>query len=159
MKLITDADVLSKLNEWGSEFVTRLKAELWNQKITASGNLADSIEYRISDEGDGTHITIYSDYYMPYAEAGRKAGNVPRRFGDILAEWVRDKGIAVPSKFKDEYQFGWAIAYNIKHYGSKRYRNNDIADVVSPVTSEMTPRLNDIVTNRIVIYLNDSIYK
>ena len=158
MKFITDSNILSQLNQWGGEFVTRLKAELWNQSVTASGRLADSLEYEITDDSDGTHIRVLGDYYFPYAEAGRKAGKIPYNFASIVEKWVEDKGVSVPSKFKTPRQFAWAIAYKIKYYGSRRYREQDIADVVSPVADEMIPRLNDIVTNSVVVYVNDNIF-
>ncbi len=157
MKLITDSNTIAKLNEFGSEFVGRLKAELWNQHITASGNLADSLEYVISDESDGTHITVLGDPYFIYAEKGRRAGKVPYSFTTILEKWIEDKGLQVPQGLSVK-QFASKIAWKIKRYGSLRYRTQSPADVVEPVASEMIPRLNDILENRVMMYVNDELF-
>lgn len=157
MRFITDANTISKLNEWGSEFVGRLKAELWNQHITASGNLADSLEYVISDKSDGTHITVLGDSYFIYAEKGRRAGKVPYNFVDIIQQWLEDKGIQVPQGLTPK-RFASSIAYKIKYYGSLKYRTKSPSDVVEPVASEMIPRLNDILENRVMMYVNDELF-
>lgn len=157
MRFITDANTISKLNDWGSEFVGRLKAELWNQHITASGNLADSLEYVISDESDGTHITVLGDPYFIYAEKGRRAGKIPYNFVSILEKWLEDKGLQVPQGLTVK-QFASAIGWKIKRYGSLRYRTQSPADIVEPVASEMIPRLNDILGNRVMMYVNDELF-
>lgn len=157
MKFIGDKQTLAALNAWGSEFVGRLKAELWNQHITASGNLADSLEYVIGDESDGTHITVLGDQYFIYAEKGRRAGKVPYNFSTILEKWIEDKGVQVPQGLTPK-RFASAIAYKIKYYGSRRYREKDPADIVEPVASEMIPRLNDILENRVMMYVNDNLF-
>ena len=157
MKLIGDSNTIAKLNEWGSEFVGRLKAELWNQHITASGNLADSLEYTITNESDGTHITVLGDPYFIHAEKGRRAGRIPRNFVDIIQQWIEDKGVQVPQGLTPK-RFASAIAYKIKYYGSLRYRTQSPADVVQPVADEMIPRLNDILENRVMVYVNDNLF-
>ena len=158
MKFIADPAVLKQLAEWSDTFVKRLQVEMQNQGINASGNLSNSLEYTIEEEGDGTHITILADPYFFYAEHGRRAGKVPYLFADILAEWAQDKRITLPSKFKDYRQFGWAISQKIRFYGSRRYREQDPADVVSPVMDEMYPKLGEILESRIMMYVNDELF-
>ena len=158
MKIIGNKQTLAALNAWSDTFVKRLQVELQNQGINASGNLSNSLEYVITNEGDGTHIQILADPYFFYAEHGRRAGKVPYLFADILAEWAQDKQIQLPNKFKDYKQFGWAIAQKIRYYGSRRYREKDPADVVQPVADEMIPRLNDILENRVLYYVNDNLF-
>lgn len=157
MKLISDSNVISKLNEWSDTFVKRLQVEMQNQGINASGNLSNSLEYTIEDEGDGTHITILADPYFFYAEHGRRAGRIPANFVDILEEWVADKGITVPSGLTAR-KFASAIAWKIKRYGSLRYRTQSPADVVAPVMNEMYPKLGDILESRIMMYVNDELF-
>lgn len=157
MRFITDANTLAALNAWSDTFVKRLQVELQNQGINASGNLSNSLEYVITNEGDGTHIQILADPYFFYAEHGRRAGKIPYNFVDILEEWVADKGIAVPSGLTAR-KFASAIAWKIKRYGSLRYRTKSPADVVQPVADEMIPRLNDILENRVMYYVNDNLF-
>lgn len=158
MKLISDPLTINQLNDWARTFVDRIKVEMHNQGLDASGRLSDSLEYTITDTQDGTHIQVLAAPYFFYAEKGRKSGKVPFRFGDILAQWVEDKGIAVPSQFKDARNFGYAIASKIKQYGSKRYRENKPLDVVSAALDEYRPKLNEILENRTVYYINDNLY-
>lgn len=158
MRLISDPIILQELNDWCNAFVNRIRVEMHNQGINASGNLSNSLEYTITDDADGTHIQVLADPYFFYAEKGRKAGKVPYRFGDILAQWVEDKGVAVPSQFKDARQFGYAIASNIRRYGSKRFRENNPVDVVGSALDEMRPKLNDILENYLITYVNDNLF-
>lgn len=158
MKLISDPLTIQQLNDWARTFVDRIKVEMHNQGLDASGRLSDSLEYTITDTQDGTHIQVLAAPYFFYAEKGRKSGKIPFRFGDILAQWVEDKGVAVPSQFKDARNFGYAIASTIKKYGSKRYRENKPLDVVSAALNEYRPKLNEILENRTVYYINSELY-
>ena len=144
MKLISDPLTIQQLNDWARTFVDRIKVEMHNQGLDASGRLSDSLEYTITDTQDGTHIQVLAAPYFFYAEKGRKSGKTPFRFGDILAQWVLDKGINIPSQFKNERQFGYAIARPL--------------DVVSAALDEYRPKLNEILENRTVYYINDNLY-
>ena len=158
MKLITNPQTLAELNNWADKFVKRIQVELQNKSINASGNLSNSLTYEIVDEGDTTHIKVYAANYLIYAEGGRKAGKIPANFVSILEDWIADKGLSVPSQFKNARQFAGAIAYNIKTYGSRRKRNNDIADVVAPAMNELYPKLQQLLEARVVMYINDHLY-
>lgn len=157
MKFIGDPNTLAALDAWGDTFVKRLQVEMQNQGINASGNLSNSLEYVITNEGDGTHIQILADPYFFYSEHGRRAGKIPYNFVDILEEWVADKGITVPSGLTAR-KFASAIAWKIKKYGSLRYRTQSPADVVAPVMNEMYPKLGDILESRVMYYINDNLF-
>lgn len=158
MKFVSDKQILNQLNEWAEKLVKRIQIELHNRNIDASGSLSDSLEYTIENEGDATHIKVLGNSYFIYSEKGRPAGKIPYNFIDILNQWIEDKGISVPSQFKNSKQFAGAIAYNIKHYGSSRHRNNNPADVVGPALDELRPELNEILSNSIVYYINDTLF-
>lgn len=158
IKVITDSKTLSDLNNWTDTLVKRIQVEMQNEGLNASGNLSNSLEFVITDESDGTHIQVLADNYFLYAEKGRKSGRTPRNFISILEEWIADKRISVPSKFATAKQFAGAIYYVIKVYGSRRYREDDPLDVVGPVLDEMRPKLNEILENRLVTYINDSLF-
>lgn len=159
LKVISDKNTLNQLNEWADKLVKRIQVELHNRNIDASGSLSDSLEYVIEDEGDGTHIKVLGNSYFIYSEKGRPAGKIPYNFTDILQQWIEDKGVAVPSKFKSAKQFAGAIAYTIKFYGSARYRKDDPADVVGHAVDELKPELNEILSNSIVYYINDTLFE
>ena len=47
----------------------------------------------------------------------------------------------------------------IKKYGSSKYRNpSQRQDVVGAPLSELLPELNNIISNRVVLYINDSLF-
>ena len=158
IKLITDSRTLSDLNNWADTLVKRIQVDMQNNELNASGNLSNSLEYVITDESDGTHIKVMADPYFLYAEKGRKSGKVPYNFISILEEWIADKGVFVPSKFRTAKQFAGAIYYNIKTYGSKRWRTDNPLDVVGDAVSEMLPKLNGILETSVVGYINDNLF-
>lgn len=145
----------TKVEGWAARVVEAIRVELHNQSIEASGNLSASLEY----EADGDHVRILADGYFPYAEVGRRAGKVPYRFTDILEKWVKDKGVIRPASFRTDKAFASAIAYNIKHYGSSRYRGDrPKVDLVGPVLDKELPVLNQIVDNAVTFYINDALF-
>jgi hypothetical protein len=157
MKLITDPKTLSELNAWGDTFVKRLQVEMQNAGVNASGNLSNSIEYTVSNESDGTHISVLADPYFFYAEHGRRAGRIPMNFVSIIEEWLADKRVQIPSGLSPR-RFASAIAYKIKRYGSLRYRNKAPIDLVEPVMGDMYPKLGDILQSRVMYYVNDELF-
>lgn len=145
----------NKVEGWAARVVDAIRVELHNQNIDSSGNLSASLEYEV----DGDHVKILADDYFEYAEVGRRAGKVPYKFTDILERWVRDKGVIRPATFRTDRAFASAIAYNIKHYGSTRYRGDrPKVDLVGPVLDRELPVLNDIVNNAVTFYLNDNLF-
>ena len=158
IKLVTDSGTLSELEAFGDELVKRIQAEMQNKGLNASGNLSNSLEYRIENLWGETHLTVYGDEYFLYAEKGRGPGRVPRNFGEILAEWAEDKRVSLPPAFKDYRQFGWATASKIRKYGSERHRENKPLDILGPVVDEMIPKLNGILTNSLTFYINNVLF-
>jgi len=156
MKFVTDRQTLGKIEDWADELVQRIKVEMHNKGLDASGNLSSSLEYVIENEDDGTHIKVLANNYFIYAEGGRTAGKTPYNFVDILKQWIEDKGLSVNPK--QDSKFAFLIARKIRQYGSKRYRENKPADVLSKPMSEMTPRLSELLENRLVLYINDELF-
>ena len=158
MKAIVPLDdyIVGKIGEWADRVVGEIRVELHNQGVDASGNLSSSIEWSI----DGDDVQILADDYFFYSEAGRTPGRIPYAFTDILETWISDKGVIRPAKFKTDRQFASAIAYKIKNYGSSRYRGDrPKADLVGPVLDAELPKLNELVENRLVMYINDTLFE
>ena len=144
------------IGQWADRVVGELRVELHNQNIDASGNLSASLEWEI----EGDELKILADDYFYYAEAGRTPGRVPYNFTDILERWISDKGVTRPATFKTDRAFASAIAYKIKNYGSSRYRGDrPKADLVGPVLDAELPKLNELVENRLVMYINDTLFE
>ena len=141
------------LDEVGKLLVDAIKQSIDDKGVNASGNLKDSVEYVVTDTG----LQVLANYYFPYAEVGRKEGNIPKDFGSILADWVKNKGISVPSQFKDELQFGWAIANKIKMYGSKRYRDSNPVDLLEDAIEKAEPMIDEILSGYFLQTINDDL--
>lgn len=152
---IIDSDTLNKIEGWADKLVKRIQVEMQNQGINASGNLSNSLEYAIADN----HIRVLANPYMLYAEKGRDKGKIPYNFSTILETWIADKHLTVPAQYKTPNQFAWAIAMKIKKYGSSKYRNpSQRQDVVGAPLSELLPELNNIISNHVVMYVNDNLF-
>jgi len=152
---IIDSDTLNKVENWADKLVKRIQVEMQNQKLNASGQLSNSLEYVIADN----HIQVLADNYFLYAEKGRDKGKVPYNFTDILETWIADKHVTVPAKFQTPRQFAWAINTKIRKYGSDKYRNpSHRQDVLEKPMSELLPELNNILQNRVVLYVNDNLF-
>lgn len=152
---IIDANTLKDVEAWADKLVKRIQVEMQNQGLNASGNLSNSLEYSVADN----HIRVLANPYMLYAEKGRDNGKIPYNFSTILETWIADKHLTVPAQYKTPNQFAWAIAMKIKKYGSDKYRNpSKRQDVLSAPMSELLPELNDIISNHVVLYINDSLF-
>ena len=152
---IIDTQTKTNIENWADKLVKRIQIEMQNQGLNASGNLSNSLEYAIADN----HISVLADKYFLYAEKGRDKGKVPWNFTDILETWIDDKRVTVPAKFQTPRQFAWAINTKIRKYGSDKYRNpSKRQDVLEKPMSELLPQLNDIISNRVVLYINDSLF-
>lgn len=146
-------------NEAMENIAVRLRDYICNEiakkGLYDTGELYKSIDYELSDN----NILILANYYLPYAEFGRRPGKVPYNFAQIIADWAQRKGINVQ---KGDYKrFGWAVAQKTKQFGSARYRG-DIpeADVLSqPVDDIMNDTMMEefagILTAKVMDGLDD----
>lgn len=151
-----DEYLAQDIGQWADRVVAELRVEMHNQGIDASGNLSSSLEWEI----DGDELKILADDYFYYAGAGRRPGRIPYNFTVILERWISDKGVTRPAKFRTDRQFASAIAYKIKNYGSTRYRGDrPKADLVGPVLDAELPKLNELIENRVVTYINDTLFE
>lgn len=144
------------IGQWAEQLVQRIRVEMHNQGLDASGNLSSSLEWEI----EGDEVKILADDYFLYAEGGRTPGRIPYNFTTILEVWLRNKGIVRPATFKTDRAFASAIAYKIKNYGSSKYRGDRPKDdVLSAPMDEMLPKLNEIIENRMVMYINETLFE
>ena len=126
----------------GSEIVAtelvNLKMRIINnmqrEKAVASGRTIRSLHVLREEKG----AKLITDGKMPFGvlETGRRGGNVPRGFGYIILQWMKDKGLhAEPVEYKDpnkphkyspqeraDMGMAFAIAKKIQREGSSLYR-------------------------------------
>ena len=118
---------ISRLQESADQLIEQIRQEMENQGINASGNLASSLQWVIDTTG-GISFKVLADSYWDYAMKGRGPGKVPGNFKEILKQWINAKGIQFSGTID---QFAGAIMYTIRNFGSRRYRDNDPADVLT----------------------------
>lgn len=153
MKALIDSNS-TILNNWCGKLIEDIRKSMNVNNINASGELSNSLEYTIKDNG----IKFYANDYFEYAEMGRRSGGVPYYFEEILNQWIKNKGIGVPSKFKTSLEFANAIKWKIKKYGSSKYRNPATrVDLLTEPLNDNMPDLDDIVANQIVFCINDNL--
>ena len=133
----------------------KIISEIARKGLYDTGELFRSVDYELQDN----NILILANYYLPYAEFGRRPWKVPYNFAQIIADWAKRKGINVQ---KGDYKrFGWAVAQKTRHYGSARYRGViPDADVLSqPVEDVMNSTINEefagVLTAKIMEGLDD----
>ena len=97
---------VSKLKEFGRDFVKILTIQLKKSGKSASGALINSLDYRIIDNGD-INIEILSNDYLEYVDKGRKPGTYPPL--KEISKWATLKGIPQGAVFpiaRSIYKFG-----------------------------------------------------
>lgn len=121
------------LKEFADEYVKQFKKAVYKKKVArrrtllptrfsatvnSTGNLAESIKYKISKNGELNFTTAEYLYWLIY---GRKPDNKRPPIAAIEA-WMRSKGIKTDKE--DKYGVSpWAIANSIAKKGSTIYRN------------------------------------
>lgn len=131
-----------RVGEAANMLVEDIRSEMENRNINARGNLSASLGWQITADDRGLSLSIMADDYWDYAMGGRGPGKIPGNFVEILQDWIAAKGIPFNGSIRN---FAGAIAYNIKNYGSRRYRENDPADVLSGPVEKFLERAGDLV--------------
>lgn len=121
------------LKEFANDYVKHFKKAVYKKKVArrrtmlptrfsavvnSTGNLAESIKYKISKNGELTFTTAEYLYWLIY---GRKPETKRPPISAIEA-WMKTKGIKTDKE--DKYGVSpWAIANSIAKKGSSIYRN------------------------------------
>lgn len=125
-------DFTEAMNRIAARLVEKIQDEIAKDNLVASGNLKESVEYKL----EGNDILVLTNAYLPYAEFGRSAGKVPYNFVEILEDWIDKKGITPTKGTKTD--FAWAISQKTKKYGSARFRGSTpMEDVISKPVEEI----------------------
>lgn len=135
---------VKRLDEVGRQLAEDVKARIEEEGISASGALVNSVTSSI----DGSHIIIEALPYIDYAANGRPPGSVPYNFKDILLTWVQTKGINLGNTKPETFAF--LTARKIRNEGSKRYRDNNQADITSDPINKAVDTLSVYYVDTII---------
>ena len=75
--------------------------------------------------------------YFGTLETGRKPGNVPANFSNIILKWMQSKGINVPKP----KSFAYLVARKIRIEGTVLYRAGGRSDIYSEEINKTIPKL------------------
>lgn len=121
----------------------------------ASGRTAASLNVVMRDNGG----TLFGRQAFYTLEHGRGGGRVPGNFVSIIKQWIKDKGITVPSipyirqpserwqpKYTPEERglntLAGAIAHKIKTEGTRLFRDGGRNDIYTPEIEKTTNNIN-----------------
>ena len=99
----------------GDEIKKNLILEMRRTKSIASGDLLNSIQFKVEPTPDGAIVSIEANEYIVYVDKGRKRG----KYAPVkaLEKWVKAKGIATSQNKVKSIAF--AINNKIKKDGIK----------------------------------------
>lgn len=133
------------LNTLGNTVVERLKNDIKNKPVTkygavnASGKLADSIRYEVTNNGET--LRVYAEDYIDYLVYGRKNGKRPPK--DVIRKWIDDKGLEPVGISKDSLAF--LIARKIGEQGTTIFQQGG------------STLLSDIITDNLIRETRDKL--
>jgi hypothetical protein len=151
-KVITDLKIILKtkpIPRKSVKYENGVKKEsTFQAPVSASGKLANSLRYEITD----TQLVIYSEDYIYFSVYGRKPsvnGTKPGKLIDSIKQWIKDKPITSDIS---ENQLAYLITRKIHREGSSIYlfsgkKNTGLLDNV--ITNEMIKDFNDKFTKQI----------
>jgi hypothetical protein len=151
-KVITDLKIILKTKPIPRKSVKYengvRKESTFQAPVSASGKLANSLRYEITD----TQLVIYSEDYIYFSVYGRKPsvnGTKPGKLIDSIKQWIKDKPIISDIS---ENQLAYLITRKIHREGSSIYlfsgkKNTGLLDNV--ITTEMIKEFNDKFTKQI----------
>jgi len=121
MDIKLEYNYLKKLmDKIGRDFIDELKRELSILGKSASGELINSLSYKLTQVNDNLYIEIVAADYLKYVDKGRKPGKMPPT--KAIKPWVEQKGIKIigkNSKVISSESAAYLIARSIGEKGIK----------------------------------------
>lgn len=146
-----------------SEELEALRQRIINNHVAAgqkaSGRTIDSLVIQMRDNGG----TLFGRQAFGTLEAGRKAGRTPQGFVGIIKQWIKDKGLTIPSipyirkpseRWQPKYTpkerglntLAGAIAYKIKKDGTRLFRQGGDPIIYTPEIEKTTNNINQRIS-------------
>lgn len=110
----------------------------------ASGRTIASLRIEVNDNQG----VLFGRQAFGVLETGRKPGNVPKGFYQIIQQWVHDKGIQVDNP----KSFSYLVARKIAREGTDLYKEGGRADIYSP---EIEKTIQNIMNRAFTIFKDD----
>lgn len=126
-------NLYKELQLFGKDFVNNLKAELIKFDKVATGDLINSISYKIIDKGERWEVDIIANNYLDYVDKGRRPG-AKQPPSNKLVPWVESKGIKIMGE-DGEHLTTKTIAFIIaQSIGKKGIKATDVIRIAEEIT-------------------------
>lgn len=165
------ATLTDQLTEYGASAVESIRESIRTKPATrfgpvnASGNLADSLRFEVTENPDGATLYLYAAGYALTAEFGRRPGKFPSLLR--IQQWIEDKGIipkpgvngktvsAKPGEGKEYSTLAYLIGRKIANSGTTLYEQGKPSGVFGdtlqgPITTELYKKLLPFLVQRVV---------
>lgn len=106
----------------------------------ASGRTAESMRIEITKQGG----ILFGRAAFSTLETGRKPGNVPAGFYQIIQQWVIDKGFSFDS-LSQRNSFAYLVSRKIAKEGTSLYRNGVNDDVYTHEIPDTIDRIKECI--------------
>jgi hypothetical protein len=109
------SNIKEALEEFGEAYIIELTKQLVAADKKVTGNLINSLDYKVIETVNGIMLRISADAYLDVVDKGRRPGKFPPV--KSIERWVKTRGI----KFKKstDAQTAFVIARSIKDKGIK----------------------------------------
>ena len=129
-----------------------IRAKMASEGVNASGRTSAGMQVQRYESG--VRLVLTGEDVAPLAtlEVGRAGGKVPLGFADIIEQWSRDKGLAVPTE-GDRRSFAYLTARKIAREGTERH--NSPIDIYSDEVLRGVARINQAIKVEITQYIHN----
>lgn len=104
--------------DYGELFIAEITKQLLLNNKKATGDLIDSLDYRVIETADTIVLDILANPYLMVVDKGLKPGTFPNV--DKIKKWVTTKRLKPKNKkYKTNADLAWAIAKQIDKRGIK----------------------------------------
>lgn len=104
--------------QYGEMYIESIIKQLLLNNKKATGELIDSLDYKLIETADGVIIDILSDKYLTIVDKGLRKGTFPNV--SKIIKWAEVKNLKPKNKkYKTTSEVGWAIAKTIDRRGIK----------------------------------------
>lgn len=140
MELIDLANVRQALEEYGNEVRNKYQDNLILNDRIAGGDLLNSVEYRVNQDGQEYEVTLSLKDYWKYIEYGTKPHFPPV---DKILGWIKVKPV-IPRPLSDgslptPEGLAWMIAKKIAKYGTEG--SHDLEEAIEDVNARYKDKL------------------
>lgn len=141
----TRLDFDEVLKDWANGLIEKIRHNMENENINASGETSASLEYVLTDNGI---MILGAPYFAERTEVGRTPTKNHQSFDfvSVISKWINDKNLEAQFNIKDERdlrRIAGGIVHNITTLGSSKYRGDrPQTDVYSTAVAEAVDDLS-----------------